>query len=501
MTVTAWRKKPFIYEINTWVWLSTLSQQYERKLTLADVPDEVLDELASYHFDAVWLMGIWERSPRARQQAHRYAHEYQPALPDLQPEDIIGSAYAIYNYTVDPALGGREALAVLRQRLKDRGMRLILDYVPNHVALDHPWVAEHPGYFMQGTPTDLERRPSDFFAAQDAWGREMVIAHGRDPYFPGWNDTAQLNAFSPHLREAVKALTLDIASQCDGVRCDMAMLFVNHIFAQTWYGHYTESEMPTVEFWEEIIPNIKSQHPDFLFMAEVYWNMEYDLQNLGFDLTYDKRLYDRFVSHHPRDIRVHLLADIHYQSRLVRFTENHDEPRAYATFGPEKSRAVAALACTLPGATLLYDGQFTGRKVKLPVQIGRQPVEPTDQGLVDFYQRLLNECNNSIYQDGKWRLFKPFPAWANNPTYDNIVSHGWASPEGEYRLIVVNMGDTHAQALINLSAWHDIPTQRWRLYDVISSRSYVREGAHLTQPGLYIDLPPYGVHLFRIQRL
>jgi len=494
-----WPAKPVIYEINTWVWLNTLSQQYKQKITLNNVPDAVLDELASWQIDAVWLMGIWERSPKAQQHARQYIHEYRPVLPDITPDDVIGSAYAIRDYRVDERLGGPDELASLRQRLQERGLRLVLDYVPNHVALDHHWVRDHPGYLVQGTPKDLKRRPSDFYEAVDAWGRKLVVAHGRDPYFPGWADTAQVNAFNPAFRQAALATLLDIAAQCDGVRCDMAMLLVNRIFRQTWQGYFDDTTVPETEFWDDVIPAVRQRYPDFCFIAEVYWNMEHDMQRLGFDMTYDKMLYDRLVGSSPRDIRIHLIADLEFQKKLVRFIENHDEPRAYASLGPLKSRSAITLAATLPGATLLHDGQFTGRRAKLPVQIGRQPDEPVDEDLAQFYRRLLTELRAPIYQQGKWRLFNVFPAWSNNHTYDNLVAHGWADGD-DYRLIVVNLTDIQSQAIVNLSPWHGIAGHKWHLSDMLNGDDYIREGDHMSRPGLYVELAPYKSHIFRFTK-
>ena len=495
-----WPTKPTIYEINTWVWLHTLSQHHHHEIKLDNVPDATLDELAAFGLDAVWLMGVWARSPRGRLQARQYAHEYDSALPDIDPvADIVGSPYAVYDYQVDDHYGGRGALASIRERLQKRGLRLLLDYVPNHVALDHPWVQNHPGYLIQGRARDIRQRPSDFYRAQDAWGREIIMAHGRDPYFPGWADTAQVNAFSPEFRQAARAILLDIASQCDGVRCDMAMLLVNRIFKQTWRGYYDEDRAPKAEFWKEIIPAVKEPFPDFVFMAEVYWNMEFDMQQLGFDFTYDKMLYDRLVGSAPRDVRVHLIADMGYQRRLVRFTENHDEPRAFTALGPEKNRPAIALAATLPGATLLHDGQFQGWRTKLPVQIGRQPDEPIDAELIAYYRKLLAEMRAPIYRAGKWRLFNLFPAWSSNHTYDNLVAHGWSHGD-DYRLVVVNLTSTQSQAIINLSPWSDISGKQWRLCDALNGDDYVRDGDQMVRPGLYIDLAPYQSHIFVFEK-
>ncbi len=258
---------------------------------------------------------------------------------------------------------GPDGLAAARKELAVRGLRLMLDFVPNHVAPDHPWVAAHPEYFIRGTVEDLARAPGDFFEADGA-----VFACGRDPYFPPWQDVLQLNAFSPALRQAAVRTLHEIADQCDGVRCDMAMLLINRVFEQTWGAR--AGQAPAGEYWREVIAAVRAHHPGFLFMAEAYWDLEWELQQQGFDYCYDKRLYDRLEHDFAEQIRLHLVADLAYQEKLVRFIENHDEPRAAATFADRKARAAATTILTLPGAKLLHEGQLDGRRVKLPVQLG-----------------------------------------------------------------------------------------------------------------------------------
>ncbi len=496
--MTTWPKKPFIYQINTWVWLDSLSRDYNWPITLENVPDKVLDELASYQVDAIWLMGIWWRSPAARSSALKYASQYKPALPDLTYDDIVGSFFAVGAYQVDENFGGRHGLAAFRERLRQRGMRLILDFVPNHVATDHAWVRVHPDYMVLGTPKDLEKRSSDFFSAKDATGKSLVVAHGRDPYFPGWIDTAQINVFSSGARHATLQTLLDIAGQCDGVRCDMAMLLVNDVFAQTW-GDYL-SAAPDREFWEEIIPPVKAQFPDFLFMAEVYWDMEARLHQLGFDFCYDKRLYDRIRDNKITEVRSHLIAPIGFQNRLVRFIENHDEQRAAETLGIPRSRPAVVMICTLPGATLLHDGQFIGRRVKLPVQIGRQPYEPPNEELKHFYLKVLEETRAPIYQQGTFGVFKVEKA-KENSTHDNLIVYGWRD-EHDYRLIVLNTSAMAAQGHVLLDElWPEIAESDWHLDDVLNGDRYLRKGDFLEDPGLYVDVPAYGTHVFKFERV
>ncbi len=493
-----WPRKPLIYEINSFVWLRTLSAQYERDVTLATVPDAVIDEIASYRIDIVWLMGVWQRSEAARISALNYTHEYQPVLPDLTEADVSGSAYSIGNYEVDARFGGREGLAQLREQFLEHDILLILDYVPNHVATDHPWITEKPHYLVQGTPKDLEATPDRFFKMANAKGQNRIIAHGRDPHFPGWIDTAQLNTFSPEVRKAVTDILLDIASQCDGVRCDMAMLVVNDIFDNTW-GSYLSLSAPPIEFWEETIPAVKAQYPNFVFIAEVYWDMEYTLLQQGFDFTYDKRLYDRIQHNEIMHLHEHLQAAVSYQEHQVRFIENHDEDRAISSLGIEQSRAAATLVASLPGATLLHDGQFIGRRKKLPMQISRQPDETPNLALYNFYHRLMTEVSRPIYKHGSWRLFEIAAAFEDS-THHNLLAYGWTFND-QFRLIVVNLSSAWSQGTVRAYGWDELHHHNWRLYDVLHDTYRQCDGKQMASNGLQVELAPYQPMIFRFDRI
>ncbi len=497
--MSSWRNKPFIYQINTWVWLDTLSRRYGKPLTLDSIPDEPLNDLSKLGVHMVWLMGIWERGERTRANALKYKHEYRAVLPDLTDQDVIGSAYAVADYRVADALGGRTALSNLRQRLRQRGIRLMLDFVPNHVGMDHEW-SKHPEYVITGTQEQRQARPDVFFKSKRYDGKDWIIARGRDPYFPGWSDTVQLNAYSPAVRKATVETLLDIAAQCDGVRCDMAMLMMNDIFANTWAG-CTIGTRPENDYWLEIIPQVRAQHPDFLFIAEVYWDKEYDVIRQGFDYAYDKTLYDRIVAGDVQKLRAHLLADIQYQNHMIRFIENHDEPRAFARLGARKSIPAATLICTLPGAVLLHDGQLVGRTAKLPVQIKRQPDEILHPELTEYYRRLIYESLDSTYQDGQFYVFDIAPTSPEDHTNRNLLAYGWHDPTTKrYRLIVVNLTGTHAYGRIHLGHWNELSTQqRWKLFDVTDGSEYVRHGGELTADGLFIYLEPYESHIFRVE--
>lgn len=457
----------FVYEINAWVWLDTLSRRYGRRVLLDEVPATDWDAVASSGVDAVWLMGVWERSPEGRRIAIEEAgldDEYRRALPDYTASDVAGSPYCIHRYRVEELLGGPVGLAAARAELQRRGLKLILDFVPNHVAPDHLWVLEFPEYFVPG----------------DVPG---TVAHGKDPYFPPWTDTAQLNAFSPEQRVRARQTLLDIAAQCDGVRCDMAMLLLNDVFAGTWSGRV--GIPPATEYWTDVIPGVRSAYPQFLFLAEAYWDLEYRLRELGFDYCYDKRLYDRLAHEDAPSIRAHVSADQQWQHGLIRFLENHDEPRAAATFPPERHRAAAIIFATLPGAKLFFDGQFQGRRVKLPVQLGRQPEEPDDLELQAFYANLLGASRRLPFDDGDWSL-RECTGWPDNQSCRNLLAWTW----NDEWLIVVNYSPQWSQGFVQRA----LPRGNWRLTDRLSPQTYMRPG---DQP-LYVELAPWASYLFSL---
>lgn len=489
--MSAWRRNPIIYEINTWVWLGELRRRYRRPVELGTIPEREWEAIAALGFDAVWLMGVWERSPAGIEismQNDGLLEDFRRALPEFTPEDDVGSPYCVRRYTVDEHLGGPRGLAAARRMLGENGLRLLLDFVPNHVAPDHPWVSQHPDYFVRGTEDDLVTNPASFVGIGD-----RVFALGRDPYFPAWPDVLQLNAFSPSLREALTRTVSEIASQCDGVRCDMAMLLLNPIFERTWGPR--AGTRPIDDFWATLIPAVKGAHPEFRFIAEAYWDLEWELQRQGFDHCYDKRLYDRMEKGDAESVRLHLLADRGYQGGMIRFIENHDEPRAAVAFPAGRERAAAVVMLTLTGAKLLHEGQLEGRKVKLPVFLGRRPEEQLDQGLLAFHEQLLTEVGQDVFHDGEWRLCER-SGWPDNPSHLNVLAWCWEW-RGDRRLVVVNFGPGAAQARIRVP-WDGVGGRSWRLHDTLSGATYDRNGDEMVDPGLYVDLGAWQSHLFRV---
>jgi glycosidase len=479
---------PSLFQINTRVWLTHLSQTLGRHATLDDIPDGELDHLAAQGFDWIWLLSVW-RTGAAAQQISRtnpeWRHEFQETLPDLREEDIAGSGFAITGYTVHPSLGGDSALARIRKRLQERGLRLMLDFVPNHMAPDHPWVEEHPEYFIAGTESDLAQAPQNYTRVGS-----RVLAYGRDPYFAGWPDTLQLDYSTPATQAAMRDELLRIAGQCDGVRCDMAMLVLPDVFERTW-----GRRAPL--FWPETTRAVRERHPGFCFMAEVYWDLEWTMQQQGFDYAYDKRLYDRLREGHARPVREHFHAGLDYQDKLARFMENHDEPRAAAAFTPPIHQAAAIVTYLSPGLRFFHQGQFEGRRKRISPHLVRAPLEPIDREVKRFYERLLAVLREPAVRAGEWRLLECATAWEGNWTAEGFIAFAWQHNETGV-LVVVNYAGNQGQCYVR-GPFADLRGRTIHLHDLFSDARYERAGNDLASAGLYVDLPSWGYHVFDVE--
>ncbi len=483
---------PTLYQINTRVWLTELSRVLGRRATLDDIPDAELDRLAGLGFDWVWLLSVWQTGPAAQAISRanpEWRREFAETLPDLCDEDIAGSGFAIQSYTVHRDLGGAGALSRLRQRLQQRGLKLMLDFVPNHMAPDHDWVDEHPDYFVHGSEADLARAPRNYCRVQTRNG-PLVLAHGRDPYFDGWPDTLQLNYGNAALQQAMIAELESIAEQCDGLRCDMAMLVLPDVFERTWG---VRADL----FWPKAIEAVRREHPHFRFMAEVYWDLEWTMQQQGFDYAYDKQMYDRLRDANARPVREHLHAEVDYQNKLARFLENHDEPRSAATFDSPRHQAAAIIAYLSPGLRFFHQGQFEGRRKRISPHLVRAPQEAVDEGMQGFYEKLMAVLRQPVFRDGTWSLLEREPAWEGNWTSECFIAWTWQRDEGERRLVAVNYAGNQSQCYVRIP-FADLSGRIVRLTDMMGPASFDRDGGELVSRGLYLDLPAWGYHVFEV---
>ena len=481
-----------LYEINTRVW----KYRFNEIDDLSEIPESYWENLKGKGIDLIWLLGVWEIAESAVEKycfEENLLHEYQSALKDFTKSDVIGSPFAINDYKVNHKLGNESSLKKLKEKLNLLGMKLILDFIPNHFSAESELIKSYPNIFLQVNDEFHNRDSHTYFKKKN--GKDKYFAHGRDPFFPAWQDTIQVNYFNNEARKFMIERLKSISQLCDGVRCDMAMLALNNVFENTWRGVLAGNgfEKPSSEFWQTAIDEIKSLNKNFIFIAEAYWDLEWELQQLGFDYTYDKRLTDRLYIGDVQSIREHLMADEDFQKKSVRFIENHDEERAIAKFGKERSMAAAVVISTLQGMSLYHDGQFEGKRKKLPVQLGREPVEREHKCLYDFYKKLLNITSDEVFKYGKWSLLKPEKSWEGNNTYNNILAWVWEY-KNQKRMVIINFSAETSTCKIkmNIEGYND----EFEIRDLLNNKNYFRLAEDVFHNGLYIELRPYKSHIF-----
>jgi glycosidase len=483
----------------------------------AAVPDTELDRLAALGFDYLWVMGVWTTGDLGRDIARSIFASHVPSSdtqltkeagvrPPLQPLDIESSPYAIARYEVDPRYGGNEALAELRRRLAQRNIGLILDFVPNHTARDHDWITSHPDLYVH------DRRGRAAVEGPGSIGTTGVadpnphIACGKDPHFAPWTDTAQLDHRRAETRRMLIETLKTIATQCDGVRCDMAMLALSDVFAKTWVHTNPKGSEPlefgTVrgpdanlahgEFWAEAIDALPR---DFIWIAEAYWNLEDRLQKLGFDFTYDKPLYDHLLHGTPGQIRAELAGPIEFQRRCVRFVENHDEPRLAATLPADRAGAALVIALTAPGMRLVHEGQMEGLRARAVIQYARRPDEPPPATpFIEFSDHVSSTTSVPMQTLHEKLLAVPRAGdFALLPTTDDrLIAYRWDHRDTPV-VVVVNYSPKVASAYVTLEL-HGLAGRRVVLRDVLEDATYERDGSS----ALHVVLRPWQAHVFTV---
>jgi glycosidase len=387
-----------IYEINTRVHCSQFGQINETELAW----------LADLGFDAIWLMGVWQISPGALKISKLVAHDFE------------GSPYAVPDYRFSKSLGGKTAFDQLVQRAHKAGLKVIVDFVSNHLALDSPWIDEHPEFFITSNLKARRQSTSDYFLHSSG----NVVAFGRDPYFPPWHDTSQLDYTNPELRKAMIDVLKRISRHADGVRCDMAMLVLRDYIRTQWYPLLDQAEFDRRlpgEFWDEAISRVRKSNPDFKFIAEAYWDKEGQLIDLGFDLAYEKKLYDALVARNAEEVIRRISRTPEALRTSLYFIENHDEPRAGSLFDRSDNLTAAALILSLPGSVLIHEGQMEGLTEKLPVQRIKPLVRQSpDEKLREGYTQLLTITRDRIFREGALAILE-------NGTY-GVVSFARLEP-------------------------------------------------------------------------
>ena len=493
------RKNPHIYEINLMTWLEALSRREQRKIDLRSIPLREWRDLKALGMDLVWLMGMWHRSPDSRRRARAEPQLVKACgniLEDFNIEDIVGSAYAVHDYRPDPAFGSLEDLRTLKATLEDEGLQLVLDFVPNHTACDHPWITQYPERYVLGEKKGEAACEEGYFLA----GRspdQNCFAHGKDPYFPPWTDTAQINYGQDKTMEAMSETILHLSEHCHGFRCDMAMLILKDVFVQTW-GQRLGGKIAEREFWSFAIEKLRSAGRSNILIAEAYWGKDASLISHGFDYAYDKHLYDLMGRGDVRGMKDALSAPVPSQEKMVRFLENHDEERAIMLFGSGKIRCAMIIQATIPGMRFWHHGQWDGHRLHIPVQLRRAPDEASDSDLRAFSERLLKEINHPVFHEGLFKMCHTH-GWSDNNSHVNLLAWSWE--KGDHRrLIIVNFSSEPAQGYITLSKGLLPMSKHLVFLDPIKKESYQRDFAEVENTGLYSGLESGDFHFFIIEK-
>jgi hypothetical protein len=473
-----------MFEISTRPWLYSLSQKYGRNITkLSDIPISEFQDIADKGFDIVWMMGVWSLG------AYGLHHDrtdpsllatYKRVLPDYTMEDIIGSPYAITKYKINDELGTETDLKNLRKTLNSMGMKLMLDFVPNHSAVDCPWTSTERMYYIlapKGSKPPYD--PNKYLPDGIAFGSACQGCGS-------WTDTAQLNYWNPATRAArIKELEY-VASLSDAIRCDMAYLLLNDVFQQTWSTELSSWgwERPSSEWWKDAIDDIKSQYPSIIFLAEVYYPWQQALQNVGFDFTYDKQLYDKLAQNDINSVRSWLSGNsLEFVRQSAHFISNHDEPRAAAFFGSWwRANAAALVTFTLPGMRFHWMGQWKGFTHKLDVHLRREMGEPPVVDTENFYKIFLNITNAPVFKMGNWVLLN---AQGTSDAGRLLV---WRWDHGtEKRLCVLNFSDSNAGGYVVVSnAEEKNGNDTIPVTDLLTGDVYYRSASKMRTQGLFV---------------
>ena len=456
---------PLVYEINTRQWLYRLSEQSAHEITLSNIPEQEFAEWTRLGFTHIWLMGVWKCGPII-ESGHDH---WRKLLPDFHPHDVVASPYAITEYTIDESLGGPAASRKFRERLHQHGLKLILDFVPNHTSRAHAWTKERPNFYVHS-----DTRRAETFLAGSQW-----IAHGKDPHFPAWIDTAQLDYRNPQTRQAMIEELVQVSDQCDGVRCDMSMLLLSDVFEKTWKDFTCDHPPPPREFWQDAIGAVKKQHPGFVLLAEAYWDLEAPLLALGFDFAYDKRVYDYLVARDPQALRRHIASkSAAFLNQATHFLENHDEERIASRLNLQEHRAAAVLSFALPGMRLLHEGQLTGARVRASVHLRRRAAESIDTDLTAFYEALLRALRQFAVGKGEFELIEGTAA--------EVFAVRWGLGPNEFDVVLVNYSASELAFEMQLGKG------RWTIRDLMEP-----EKTGTAVDNYQITLEPFATRLLR----
>eukprot|EP00761_Pharyngomonas_kirbyi_P009896 gb/GECH01009914.1/.p1 GENE.gb/GECH01009914.1/~~gb/GECH01009914.1/.p1 ORF type:complete len:493 (+),score=126.30 gb/GECH01009914.1/:1-1479(+) len=483
-----------LVQISTRPWLFSLSKKYNQKITqLSDVPHKEYLKLRDKGFNMLWMMGIWKLGSHGLEFDRQHKDDYAQHLPDCNEDDIIGSPYAIVDYVCNPELGSNSDILQLKKFLNSIGMELMLDFVPNHTAVDCEWVNQDPNMYVRAPPHEIENHQIDpNVYLPSAQG----IAYGGGD----WKDTAQLNYWNSKTIDNMKENLLRVASLCDAIRCDMAMLVLNNHIQSNW-GYQLEArgfKPPLGEFWEDAISHVKQKYPHVKFLAECYGETESRLQELGFDFTYDKAFYDILRTYHLDNIRGYLENNsLKYLKHSAHFTENHDEPTAVTAFDHDwqKSNMATLICMTIPGMKFFHEPQLSGYENRLEIHLRRSATEPSNPYVVRFTADLLEILSHEsgVFGKGEWKIHHVHgdDGW-------RFLCWKWELGN-ERRLVIVNYSDQTAGGVIPdlLQSSSSDLTDRFSVQDLLTGDVFFHCCDDIEKNGLGVMLRAWTAQILK----
>ncbi len=551
-----WMPRTVLIAKSTYVWLHQLSRTYGREIRkLDEIPDEELQTLAARGVNALWLIGVWERS-RASQTIKRLCGN----------ADSVASAYSLYDYSIAQDLGGEAAYRGLRDRAARHGLRLASDMVPNHMGIDSTWVINHPEWFLSRPDSpypaytfngpdlsgddrveikieDHYYQQSDaavVFRRRDKWsGQVEYVYHGNDGTSFPWNDTAQLNYRSAMVREQVIQTILHVARLFPIIRFDAAMTLAKVHVQRLWFPtpgsasggsgsipSRAESAMTTEEFdaalpnefWREVVDRVAVEVPGTLLLAEAFWLMEgYFVRTLGMHRVYNSAfmvmLRDEDNAKYREVLKKTLEFDPGIMKRYVNFMSNPDERTAIDQFGSgDKYFGVATMMATLPGLPMFGHGQVEGFTEKYGMEYYRPRYEETaNQGLVDRHLREIAPLlhNRALFAESE--NFLLYDLWKDDGAVDENV-FAYSNRRGEQRALIVynnaygstsgtihvsaaymdkGAGELRQQSLQHALALPDDDQRFFAYRESASGLTYLRRASELVRQGIRFQLRGY----------
>jgi glycosidase len=540
------------------VWLDQLSGEYQREIDRLDqVPEEEIDRLASYGINALWLIGLWERSSASRRIKHIGGN------PEAE-----ASAYALYDYEIAGKLGGWQALHTLREKCARRNIRLASDMVPNHTGIDGRWVIEHPDWFIQldrppfpgysFTGEDLSRTPGTGLYLEDHYydrsdaavvflrkdhetGEQRFIYHGNDGTSMPWNDTAQLDFLNPETREAVIQTILHVARSFSIIRFDAAMTLARKHIRRLWFPepggggdiasraehglseHQFNEAMPE-EFWREVVDRVAAEVPDTLLLAEAFWMMEgYFVRTLGMHRVYNSAFMNMLKNEDNQKYRQTIKNTIEFDKdilkRFVNFMNNPDEETAIAQFGKgDKYFGVCTLMITLPGLPMIGHGQIEGFSEKYGMEFRRAYwEEKPDSELIRRHEREIFPLIKRRYLFSSVRNFLLYDLRSDGGVNENVFAYsnqvgaerslvlynnayerawGWIKTSVEYAEKVDGSREHRRRDLADALGVHREHGHYCLFQDTRDGLWYIRRSIELHDRGMFVSLDGYKCQVF-----